>query len=158
MIKVRKENVEFRLIGAIDESHKRSVKSSELHAWINDGIISHDSFKSDVKEEIASADVVVLPSYREGTPRTLLEAAAVGRPILTTNVPGCKEVVEDGGNGFLCEARSSKSLAKKMELFLALSFEERVEMGANSRKKVERQFDEQLVIDSYMNKIGELVE
>jgi glycosyltransferase involved in cell wall biosynthesis len=100
--------------------------------------------------------VVVLPSYREGTPRTLLEAAAMGKPLIATDVPGCNSVVKDGYNGFLCELNNEEDLANKMMHVLSLSNEERVRIGQNSRKHVEEVFDERLVIDHYSKKIDEL--
>jgi glycosyltransferase involved in cell wall biosynthesis len=99
---------------------------------------------------------VVLPSYREGTPRTLLEAAAMGRPIITTDAVGCREVVADGVNGFLCQVRDANDLADKMEQMIGLSADERTEMGKRGREKVEREFDEQLVIDAYLRTIREI--
>lgn len=103
--------------------------------------------------EIAAADCIVLPSYREGTPRTLLEAAALGRPIITTNAVGCREVVDDGHNGFLCQVRSAPDLAEKMASMLTLSDAQRTEMGLRGRAKMEREFDEQFVIQKYLRAI-----
>jgi glycosyltransferase involved in cell wall biosynthesis len=97
---------------------------------------------------------VVLPSYREGTPRALLEAAAMARPIITTDVEGCREVVDDGINGLLCQVRSCEDLAKKMSQMLSLSDEEREQMGRAGRAKMEWQFDEQIVIDRYLSVLG----
>ena len=90
------------------------------------------------------------------TPRTLLEAAAIGRPIVTTNVAGCKEVVENELNGFLCEAKNSQDLADKMKKILFLSTEKRQEMAYNGRKKVTQQFDEKLVIEKYQQEVASL--
>jgi len=94
---------------------------------------------------------VVLPSYREGTPRSLLEAAAMARPIVTTDVEGCREVVDDGINGLLCQVRSDSDLANKMARTLSFLAEEREQMGRAGRTKMERQFDEQIVIDCYLS-------
>ena len=109
-----------------------------------------------MRNEISYADCVVLPSYREGTPRTLLEAAAMARPIITTDAVGCREVVEDGINGYLCKVGSEEDLAKKMAKMLALSNERRSVMGLMGRKKIEAQFSEQMVIDSYLAVIKQL--
>ena len=84
------------------------------------------------------ATCVVLPSYREGTSRALLEAAAVGRPIITTDVPGCREIVDDGRSGFLCKVKDSIDLADKIEKMINLSHESRVLMGKNGRLKVQK--------------------
>lgn len=105
----------------------------------------------DVRVEIAEADCIVLPSYyREGTPRTLLEAAAMARPIITTDAVGCREVVEDGVNGYLCKVRDAADLAEKMERMLLLSPEQRSVLGLQGRKKMEVEFDEQIVIGKYL--------
>jgi len=97
---------------------------------------------------------VVLPSYREGTPRTLLEAAAMGRPIVTTDAVGCREVVDDGVNGFLCRLRDAIDLAEKMEQLVKLTPEARHEMGRHGRQKMEREFDEKIVIGKYLEAIA----
>ena len=110
-----------------------------------------------MRSEITTADCIVLPSYyREGVPRSLLEAAAMGRPIITTDAVGCREVVDDGVNGFLCRVRDAEDLAKKMQWMLTLSQEERSEMGRRGREKIEREFDERLVIDRYLEVISTL--
>lgn len=107
---------------------------------------------SDCIEEVyAQVDCVVLPSYREGMPRSLLEAGAMGLPVVTTNVPGCRNIVTDGHNGLLCEAKSAESLRKAMEAMLALSPEERTHMGAAGRRLVEEEYDEQLVVKAALD-------
>jgi glycosyltransferase involved in cell wall biosynthesis len=100
---------------------------------------------------IAQYDCIVLPSYREGLSRVLLEAASMAKPIVTTNVPGCKDVVEDGFTGFLCQPGNSRDLAEKMEQVLCSSHENRIKMGKRAREKVTMQFDEKIVISKYMN-------
>jgi glycosyltransferase involved in cell wall biosynthesis len=110
-----------------------------------------------VKEEIAKVDCVVLPSYREGLSRVLLEAAAMAKPIVTTDVPGCRDVVDDMVNGFLCEVRDYKSLAEKMEEMINLSEAERKTMGQKGREKVIKEFDEKIVIEKYLKTIKEVL-
>ena len=117
------------------------------------GFVNYLGSSDDVRENISIADCIVLPSYREGTPRSLLEAAAMAKPIIATNVVGCKEVVVDGVNGFLCEDRSAVDLASKMKEMLLLSEDKRRVMGQNGRLKMEREFDEQLVIQKYIKAI-----
>jgi glycosyltransferase involved in cell wall biosynthesis len=92
----------------------------------------------------------VLPSYREGTPRTLLEAASIAKPIITTDVPGCHQVVTDGHNGLLCKLKDSADLALKMNLMANFDDETLKNMGLNGRKKAEREFDESIVINKYL--------
>lgn len=153
-----KDSVKFLLVGKLDEEHSRSIGQSELNQWIEEQIIEYHPHSNEIKRLIAEADAVVLPSYREGTPRTLLEGAAIGRPLLATDVAGCKEVVRDGFNGFLFKPKSAKNLEEKMRLFLSLSVEERVEMGMNSRKLVAKVFDEKKVIDIYRKAIHRIMD
>ena len=142
-------NVEFTLVGRFDESHSRSIAKSNLNDWIERGYLEYYNHSNEIKELITSHEVVVLPSYREGTPRTLLEAASMGRPLLAADVPGCREVVKNGLNGFLFEVKNARSLESKIRLYLSLSKEERLELSKSSRKLVEEKFNEKLVIDAY---------
>lgn len=147
----------FRLIGSLDENHSRAISRSELDEWIAEGLITYTEHLEDVRGAIAAADVVVLPSYREGTPRTLLEAGAMGKPLIATDVPGCRHVVIDGNNGFLCKLKNPADLASRIQLFLAFNPEERSEMARNARQSIVDRFDQQLVIDQYARKIDELM-
>ena len=103
----------------------------------------------DVRPLIAAADCVVLPSYREGVPRTLMEASAMGRPIVATDVPGCREVVDDGVTGLLGEVKNAQSLSAKLAQILTMNEDARREMGLRGREKVMAEFDEALVIERY---------
>ena len=105
----------------------------------------------DVRPFIAQADCVVLPSYREGTPRSLLEAAAMGKPLIATDVPGCRQVVQDGQNGYLCRVRDPQDLARAMRQLMALPSEQRLAMGQASRQRAEDVFDENLVVKQYLD-------
>lgn len=149
-------NVRFHLVGSLDETHARSIAAEELASWQEEGLIRYTEHLEDVRPVIAQASAVVLPSYREGTPRTLLEAGAMGRPLIATDVPGCRHVVRDGENGFLCKVKNPTDLAAKIKLFLALSPEERATMGANSRRFIAENFDQQLVIRQYHRKVADL--
>jgi glycosyltransferase involved in cell wall biosynthesis len=124
-----------------------------MKQWTDQGFVKYLGTSDNVRQHIALADCIVLPSYREGTPRSLLEAAAMAKPIITTNVVGCKDVVEHGVNGFLCEVKNIPDLALKMKEMLFLSEEQRKLMGQNGRIKIEKQFDEQIVIQKYLKAI-----
>lgn len=150
-------SVNFTLIGKFNEDHARSIDKSELDNWISNGVIRYISHSDNITEVIANHEAVVLPSYREGTSRTLLEGAALGRPLIATDAPGCREVVKDGFNGFLCEVKNSKSLYDKLKLFLSLSMEERKQLAAHSRILVEESYDERIVIDMYENVIHRMI-
>jgi glycosyltransferase involved in cell wall biosynthesis len=144
---------EFCLLGFLDVQNPAAISSEQMKEWTDQGFVKYLGVSDDVREHIASADCIVLPSYREGTPRTLLEAAAMGKPIITTNVVGCKEVVVHGVNGFLCEVKNAQDLALKMKEMLLLSEDQRRLMGENGRLKMEKEFDENIVIQKYLQAI-----
>lgn len=143
-------DAKFQILGAIDEQHKRGIKKNTLNGWISEDLVEYLGTTDDVRTFINSADCIVLPSYREGTPRTLLEAASSSKPIITTNVPGCNNVVEDNYNGLLCEMKNSEDLAQKMREMSAMSTEKLTEFGRNGRIKMEKEYDESMVINKYL--------
>lgn len=147
---------EFCLIGFLDVQNPSAISHIKMDEWINEGVIQYLGATDDIRPFIIDSDCVVLPSYREGTPRALLESAAIGRPIITTDTVGCKEVVDHNENGLLCKVRNVRDLAEKMERMLLSTHEDRILMGKKGREKVERQFDEQLVIDKYLLTIADL--
>jgi glycosyltransferase involved in cell wall biosynthesis len=147
---------EFCLLGFVDVQNPAAISRAEMDAWVAEGVVNYLGVSDDVRVQIAVADCVVLPSYREGTPRTLLEAAAMARPIISTDTVGCREVVDDGVNGYLCKVRDAGDLAEKMERMLSLSSEQRSEMGKRGRAKMEVEFDEQIVIGEYLSLIEKI--
>ena len=156
-IRARWPNVECGLLGFLDVQNPAALSTEEMNAWVAEGDVRYLGVSDDVRLEIAQADCIVLPSYREGTPRTLLEAAAMAKPIITTDAVGCREVVDDGVNGYLCQVRDANDLAAKMHAMLGLSVAERAAMGQAGRNKMELQFDEKIVIDKYLQAVGELI-
>lgn len=146
-------NIKFNLIGFYEDDYIKNIVTESLS---NKNII-YQEHTNDVKPYITLSDAVILPSYHEGMSNALLEGAAMGRPLLASNIPGCKEIIDDGVNGFLFEPRSSDAIVEAVEKFMALSFEERQQMGRKSREKVEREFDRQIVVDAYMEEIERLL-
>jgi glycosyltransferase involved in cell wall biosynthesis len=144
----------FQLLGPIDEGNRTAIPRTELDAWVGEGTVEYLGTADDVRPVIAAATAVVLPSYREGLPRSLLEAAAMARPLIAADVPGCREVVRDGENGLLCEVRSAASLAAAMKRMAALCASERAAMGAAGRRVVEERFSEAAVIEAYLEALG----
>jgi glycosyltransferase involved in cell wall biosynthesis len=127
------------------------VPEAEVRRWQEQGGIEYLGALTDVRPAINRADCVVLPSYYpEGTPRSLLEAAALGRPLITCDVPGCREIVRDGVNGFLCRPRDVDDLASAMGRMAALSPDALMRMGQDSRREAEQRFDEQIVVRRYL--------
>lgn len=146
-------DVEFCLLGFTGVANPAAISQSQMDAWVDEGIVRYLGSTSDVRPHIAAAHCVVLPSYREGVPRTLLEAAAMARPLIATDVPGCRDVVDDAINGYLCRIKSAADLAAKVEKFTHLSLEAQTAMGKAGRKKIEREFNEGLVIAKYLKAI-----
>lgn len=149
-------NARFQLLGAKDPKHQRGIQLEVIDQWISTGAVEYLGTTDDVRKFIQKADCIVLPSYREGTPRTLLEAASSSKPIIATDVPGCHHVVEDNHNGLLCKIKSADDLAEKMEKMYTLDDETLKAFGVNGRKKIECQFDEKLVIDKYVRELETL--
>lgn len=151
------KNVKFKLLGPLGVDNPSAITKAEMINLVNTCKVEYLGLANDVRPFIESSTCVVLPSYREGTSRVLLEAAAMCKPIITTDVPGCKNVVEDGKTGFLCKAKSATDLAQKMIQMIELSSVERFKMGALARKKMQNEYDERLVIDMYMKEIKKIV-
>jgi glycosyltransferase involved in cell wall biosynthesis len=159
LLKSRGLNAEVCLLGFLDVQNPAAISKSQMDEWVAEGVVRYLGVSDNVREEIAQADCVVLPSfYPEGTPRTLLEAAAMARPIITTDSVGCRDVVDDGVNGFLCRPKDASDLAKKMARLMAMSHAEREAMGLRGREKVEREFDEQIVIKKYLEAISSILD
>ena len=157
ILKRQYSNIEFQLLGSLDAANNTAISKEQINIWVDEGLVNYLGVTDDVKEFIKKADCIVLPSYREGTPRTLLESASMVKPIVTTNVAGCKEVVDDSVNGYLCEVRNSADLADKMEMMLNLSEDERKLMGEAGRAKMINEFDESIVINKYLKVIKEVL-
>jgi glycosyltransferase involved in cell wall biosynthesis len=132
---------------------RNTITHSQLQNWIDEGVIDYLGEKKDVRKFIAEADCIVLPSYREGTSNTLLEAASMGKPVITTNTTGCREIVTDNVTGFLCRVKDEEDLAEKMEQMILLPADVRNEMGRNARIKIIKEYDKQIVIDAYLKAI-----
>lgn len=153
LVKRRFPEARFQVLGFLDVENRSAISRSQMNAWVEEGLVEYLGTADDVRPAIAAASCVVLPSYREGTPRTLLEAAAMGKPIIATDVPGCRNVVDDGVNGFLCAVRDHEDLAGKLAAFLSLDEAQKMQMGLASRVKVEAEFDERIVMSRYLGAI-----
>lgn len=150
-------SVEFRLLGFLDVDNPSAVSKAQMNAWVDEGVVNYLGTSDNVEAEIAQVDCMVLPSYyREGVPKSLLEAGAMGKPIVTTDNVGCRETVDDGFNGFICEPRSIKSLTDALDKIITMSHSERLKFGINSRHKVENEFDEKIVIKKYLLALNSL--
>jgi glycosyltransferase involved in cell wall biosynthesis len=139
--------IELLIAGAPDAGNPTSVPAALVREWHEAGLITHLGHVDDMAALLSDIDIVVLPSYREGAPRSLIEAAAAGVPVITTDVPGCREVVEHGVNGIIVPAREVRALAAAIR-FLHEHPNERIRMGAAGREKALRQFDQRLVFEA----------
>ena len=153
----RGSDARWRMVGPLDPENPSALDPRALQYWIDQGIVEHLGAVDDVRPCIRASTVVVLPStYREGVPRSLLEGAAMGRPLITTSTAGCRDVVDHGKNGFVCAPRDAAALADAMEAMMRMGEAERSAMGRHSRKVAEERFDERIVIAAYLQALHEL--
>lgn len=151
-------NVKFKMIGFVVPDHPDGVSYNTIQDWNRKGVVQYLGETEDIRPFIEEADCIVLPSYfGEGVPRILLEAASMGKPIVTTDFVGCREVVDDGLNGFLCQPKNTTDLIQKLANFVALSPSERARMGLAGRRKILEQFDEEIIIKHYLTAISRYI-
>ena len=145
------DGVEFHIVGSFEEGYKPLMDELEKA-----GVVKYHGYQSDMKRFYAMASCVVLPSYHEGMSNVLLEAAASGRPLITSDIPGCREAVEDGNSGYLCPAKDANALYEAMRRFMELPKDRRVELGRCGRERMVKMFDKSLVINKTMNNLAVL--
>ncbi|MDD3462296.1 MAG: glycosyltransferase family 4 protein [Sulfurospirillaceae bacterium] len=156
ILKEKYPSVEFQLLGSIDDGNPKGIEAKVIEQWHNEGAINYLGYAKDVRDFISNATCIVLPSYREGKGMTLIEAGAMGKPLIATNVPGCKDIVKEGYNGFLCEVKNSISLADRMEKMINLDQTTLRKLGENAHLFMKEHFDERKVIAIYKEKIKQL--
>ena len=150
ILKNKNYKADFDLIGFMEENHPDSISINDLEKWEKAGLVQYKGFAEDVRPYLATADCFIFPSYyNEGVPRSLMEAASMEVPIITSINTGCKELVEENVNGFLCRMNDPFDLAEKMEKIINLPLEKRVFMGIEGRKLVMDKFNMQQVINEY---------
>ena len=145
-------NVEFQILGPFEEE-----KYKEVILNLNNSKIKYLGISEDVRDQIKEVDCIINPTYHEGMSNVLLEGAAMGKPLIATNIPGCKEIVEDGVNGYLFEPKNTQKLIEKIEQFLKLSTSEREKLGRAGRQKAEESFDRNIVIKAYLETIRKIL-
>lgn len=156
IVRLHYPNARFQILGSAHVDNRTAVPASTLCRWVDEGLIEHLGAVDDVRPFIQDADCVVLPSYREGLPRSLLEASAMARPIVATDVPGTRDVVENGVTGLLCDARDAQSLADAMLTMMAQSISARRAMGLAGRSRVEGFFAINEVTRQYVDAVNDL--
>lgn len=151
ILKKEYPQTKFHICGFCEDEFEEEVK-----ALAADGTVIFHGMIPDTREILKTTHCTVLPSYHEGMSNVLLESASAGRPVIASRIPGCAETFDEGVSGFGCEAKSAESLLAAMRRFLALSEEEKAAMGLAGRKKVETQFDRQIVVRAYLDELNEI--
>ena len=141
-------NCNLDILGGFDEDYSEKIKACESEGWL-----TYHGYQPDVRPFIAKCHCFVLPSWHEGMANTNLECAASGRPVITSNIHGCMEAVEDGMSGYLCERKNAENLYQTMKSFAELPYEQRVEMGVAGRKRMEEIFDKKKVVQETVEKL-----
>jgi glycosyltransferase involved in cell wall biosynthesis len=147
IVKQHNQQVQFWLIGDLDKENPSSVRNDDLVRWIRDPSIYYHGATDNIKKFIEQSDCIVLPSYREGMPRVIMEAMAMERPVITTDTAGCRETVNENVNGYLVPVKDVAALAKAMNEFIQLDPEARHQMGRAGRQKVLNEFDDRIIAD-----------
>ncbi len=153
LVKKRFPDAQFQILGEFDNENPAAITETTLNNWVANGAVQYLGYTTDVRNPIAKADCIVLPSYREAIPRVLQEAMAMTRPVISTRTAGCEEAVEDGKNGFLVPIKDSEALAEAMLHIIRLSHEERASLGYYGRKKAETEFDDKFIAQQFLQAI-----
>lgn len=148
---------EFWLVGPLDRENRAAISEGTIKQWEDEGIFKYFGRTDDPRSFLCSCDVAILPSYREGTASSLIEAMALGKPVITTDAIGCRDVVEDGKNGFLVPVKDDKALVEAIIKYILLSPEEKKLMGEYSREKALKEFDKKIVINVYKKIINDVM-
>ena len=157
IIKKKNSKINFQLAGPIDTENEFSIPAEQIKIWVNEGYIKYLGEVQNIAQYISESSCLVLPSYREGLPRSLLEGAAMSRPIIATDVPGCRDIVKHNFNGFLCKTQDIDSLVNVLNKFISLSFEKKADMGKKGRITVEKEFNEDFVYNNYLDQIKKIL-
>mgnify|MGYP006173188479 CR=1 FL=1 len=155
--KLLKENgIEFWILGERGSANKTAISEDEITKLAKQGVVNFFERTDDVKSFLDRVDCVVLPSYREGSPRSIMEASSVELPVIVSDVPGCRQVVDNNVTGLYCEVRDSQDLSNKMKIILKMTINERQKMGQMGRQKMLDQYDESVVLETYKHKIADI--
>jgi len=157
IVKKNHADVKFNLLGPYGIDNPKAISKEQIGLWQTEGVINYLGETDDVKPFINESSAIVLPSYREGISRVLLEAAAMEKPIITTDCVGCRDVIIDNVTGFLCETKNPESLATAMLKFISLEREQIDLMGKKGREFVEKEFSDKIILNKYIETVKELV-
>lgn len=144
-IKALRQDVEFWVVGELDAENPATIDKDDLVRWVDEDVVYYHGFIKDVRSIIAQSDCIVLPSYREGLPRIVIEGMSMAKPVITTLTAGCAETVDEGINGYLVNIKDIKGLTTAFNEFLSLTHERQVEMGIAGRAKAINEFDDKRI-------------
>ncbi len=157
IVNTKYKNVEFWLIGEIDYSNPAMVREEDLVTWIKNDTVKYLGFKENIKKYIAQSDCIILPSYREGLPKTIIEAMSMEKMVIATDTAGCREAIEHEKNGLLVPIKDSNALAQSIEQMINLKYEDRLTMGKEGRKKALEEFDDKLIAHDIYKSISDIL-
>jgi glycosyltransferase involved in cell wall biosynthesis len=147
----------FVVLGDFDQENPSTIDRDELLTWISDEIIDYKGFVDDVRPYIEESSCIVLPSYREGMPRIILEAMSMGKPVITTDTAGCRETVVHGINGYLVKIKNKEALTEALQNFVGLNAQERLKMGNEGRKLVDTEFSDVIIAERLYQIVKHLI-
>ncbi|MCV3285911.1 glycosyltransferase family 4 protein [Aeromonas veronii] len=154
LIKKRYPQTIFQLLGACGVANPSMITREQIRSWEEEGLVTYLGTTDDVRPFVADADCIVLPSYREGIPRTMIESASMGKPLIVTDVPGCRDVVIPDQTGLLCPVKDAGALAHCCETIINMDAEQITKMGLAGRALMASKFDEEIVITQYMKTLN----
>ena len=158
LLKISHPEIEFKLLGPFwtQSIGKNTIKKEEVENWVGSGIINYLGYSLDIRPVIQEASCIVLPSYREGCSNVLMQAASMAKPLITCDVTGCRNLVEDQKTGLIAEVRNTTDLADKMLSMYKLSEEDRTEMGRRGREKMKNEYQKQRVLEAYLSELNSI--
>lgn len=158
LLKISHPEIEFKLLGPFwtQSIGKNTIKKEEVENWVGSGIINYLGYSLDIRPVIQEANCIVLPSYREGCSNVLMQAASMAKPLITCDVTGCRNLVEDQMTGLIAEVRNATDLADKMLSMFKLSEEDRTEMGRRGREKMRNEYQKQRVLEAYLSELSSI--
>ncbi|GAA5219829.1 glycosyltransferase family 4 protein [Membranihabitans marinus] len=157
LLSQKHHHFKLHLVGGIDDQNPATLSEEELREWEEKSYLTYYGQVDDTRPYIANCDALVLPSYREGLPRVCLEAMSMAKPMVVSDVAGCRDTVIEGENGFTCKVKDSADLAEKMENIMALPYPRLREMGRQSRQMAVEKFDQDIVVKQYLKMISEFI-
>lgn len=158
IVKSQFPHVKLKFIGNYFPGNSSAINPLQIEQWVNDGVIEYLGMVDNVVDVMKEIDCMILPSYREGMPRSLLEASSMGKPIITVDSIGCKDVVEDGVTGYMAKVKDVDTLVDAMTRFIELPFAQKVAMGLAGRRKMELEFDQKIVVQKYLEVVEKLLQ